>query len=175
MGGGTRMVSSFCHRDESGRREGDRATAMTDLRVIPSIEQLRQRDAMRALETRYGRAALLDALRAETAALPERLPSGQIAAITLGEAIEAIEAGADARLRASMRPSLVRVINATGVIVHTNLGRAPLSDAALARVNEVARGYPTLEYDLGRGGRGRRDVHAESLVARLTGAEAAVV
>jgi L-seryl-tRNA(Ser) seleniumtransferase len=148
---------------------------MTDLRVIPSIEQLRQRDAMRALETRYGRAALIDALRAETTALRERLASGQVAAVTLGEAVEAIERGADARLRAAMRPSLVAVINATGVIVHTNLGRAPLSDAALERVNAVAGGYTNLEYDLARGARGRRDVHAESLIARLTGADAAVV
>jgi len=148
---------------------------MSDLRVIPAIEQLRQREAMRALETRYGRGALVEALRAETAALRERLASGHIGAVTLNEAVDAIERGAEARLRAAMRPSLVRVINATGVIVHTNLGRAPLSDAALARVHEVAGGYTNLEYDLGRGGRGRRDVHAESLVARLTGAEAAVV
>jgi len=143
--------------------------------VIPAIEQLRQREAMRALETRYGRGALVEALRAETAALRERLASGHIGAVTLNEAVDAIERGAEARLRAAMRPSLVRVINATGVIVHTNLGRAPLSDAALARVHDVAGGYTNLEYDLGRGGRGRRDVHAESLVARLTGAEAAVV
>ena len=72
-----------------------------------------------------------------------------------------------------MRPSLVRVINATGVIVHTNLGRAPLSEAALARVSEVAGGYTNLEYDVARGARGRRDAHAEKLIARLTGAEAA--
>ena len=83
---------------------------MSDLRVIPSIEQLRQRDAMRALETRYGRAALLDALRAETAALRDHLGSGHVAAVTIAEAIEAIERGADRRLRASMRPSLISVI-----------------------------------------------------------------
>jgi L-seryl-tRNA(Ser) seleniumtransferase len=148
---------------------------MTDLRVIPAIEQLRQREAMRALETRYGRAALLEALRAETAALRDRLASGRIAAVTVDEAIQGIERGTEARLRAAMRPSLVRVINATGVILHTNLGRAPLSEAALARVGAVAGGYTNLEYDVEAGGRGRRDVHAEGLVARLTGAEAAVV
>jgi hypothetical protein len=107
---------------------------MSDLRVIPSIEQLRQRDAMRALETRYGRGALLDALRAETAGLRDRLASGHVAAVTVDEAITEIEIGAEARLRAAMRPSLIRVVNATGVIVHTNLGRAPLSEAALARM-----------------------------------------
>src|SRR3954454_6074985 len=99
---------------------------MTDLRVIPSIEQLRQREAMRALETRYGRHALIDALRAETAALRQRLGSGEIAAVTIADAVDEIERGVESRLRAAMRPSLVRVLNATGVIVHTNLGRAPL-------------------------------------------------
>jgi L-seryl-tRNA(Ser) seleniumtransferase len=74
-----------------------------------------------------------------------------------------------------MRPSLIRTINATGVIVHTNLGRAPLSQAALERVRHVAGGYTNLEYDLAKGTRGKRDVHAEKLIARLTGAEAAVV
>ena len=146
-----------------------------DLRVIPAIEQLRQRDAMRALEIRYGRAALLDALRAETAALRERLASGHIAAVTVNDAIHEIEIGAAARLRAAIRPSLVRVINATGVIVHTNLGRAPLSAASLARISAVAGGYTNLEYDIERGARGRRDTHAEKLIARLTGAEAGVV
>jgi L-seryl-tRNA(Ser) seleniumtransferase len=148
---------------------------MSDLRVIPAIEQLRQREAMRALETRYGREALLDALRAETANLRERLASGHVAAVTVDEAVHEIEIGAEARLRSAMRPSLIRVINATGVIIHTNLGRAPLSEAALARVTAVAGGYTNLEYDVDRGARGRRDAHAEKLIARLTGAEAAVV
>jgi L-seryl-tRNA(Ser) seleniumtransferase len=148
---------------------------MSDFRIIPSIEQLRQREAMRALETRYGRTALLDALRAETSDLRERLASGRLAAISVDDAVEAIERGTAERLRAAMRPSLVRTINATGVIVHTNLGRAPLAQAALDRVRDVAGGYTNLEYDLIRGTRGTRDVHAEKLIARLTGAEAAVV
>jgi L-seryl-tRNA(Ser) seleniumtransferase len=148
---------------------------MSDFRIIPSIEQLRQREAMRALETRYGRTALLDALRAETSDLRERLASGRLAAISVGDAVEAIERGTAERLRAAMRPSLIRTINATGVIVHTNLGRAPLAQAALDRVRDVAGGYTNLEYDLIRGTRGTRDVHAEKLIARLTGAEAAVV
>ena len=148
---------------------------MTDFRIIPSVEQLRQREAMRALETRYGRAALLDALRAETGDLRERLASGRLAAISVGDAVDAIERGTAERLRAAMRPSLIRAINATGVIVHTNLGRAPLSQAALERVREVAGGYTNLEYDLAKGTRGKRDIHAEKLIARLTGAEAAVV
>src|SRR3954451_3098424 len=148
---------------------------MSDFRIIPSIEQLRQRDAMRVLEARYGRAALIDALRAETATLRDHLLSGSVAAVTVAEAIDAIERGAHGRLRDSMRPSLVNVINATGVIIHTNLGRAPLSRAAAARVAEIAAGYASLEYDLARGARGRRDAHAEALLCRMTGAEAGAV
>jgi L-seryl-tRNA(Ser) seleniumtransferase len=73
------------------------------------------------------------------------------------------------------RPSLRRVLNATGVLVHTNLGRAPLADAALARVAEVGSGYSNLEYDIERGERGSRQDHLAPLLGRLTGAEAALV
>ena len=75
----------------------------------------------------------------------------------------------------SRRPSLRRVLNATGVLVHTNLGRAPLADAALARVAEVGASYSNLEYDLERGNRGSRQDHLAPLLGRLTGAEAALV
>src|SRR6185295_20019150 len=71
-----------------------------------------------------------------------------------------IESTAASRLRAAFRPSLKPVINATGVIIHTNLGRAPLAAAAIDRVAGIARGYASLEYDLAAGSRGRRDVHA---------------
>jgi L-seryl-tRNA(Ser) seleniumtransferase len=78
-------------------------------------------------------------------------------------------------LASSRRPELRRVINATGVIVHTNLGRAPLAEEALARVAETARGYSNLEYDLDAGGRGSRQAHVAGILRRLTGAEAALV
>src|SRR5437764_1190358 len=118
---------------------------MSTLRSIPSIERLRQRPAIRLLEAQYGGDATISALRAA------------------------------AHLERAFRDSLQVVINATGVIVHTNLGRAPLADAAVARVAAIARSYSTLEYDLARGERGRRDVHAEAMLCRLTGAEAATV
>ena len=86
-----------------------------------------------------------------------------------------IEGRAGALLAATFRPSLRRVINATGVIIHTNLGRAPLGEAALARIRDLAGGYTNLEHDLAAGRRGARDTHAEGLLCRLTGAEAAVV
>jgi L-seryl-tRNA(Ser) seleniumtransferase len=78
-------------------------------------------------------------------------------------------------LDAAHTPHLRRVINATGVIVHTNLGRAPLAEAALDRVREIARGYSNLEYDLAAGARGSRQEHVADSLRRLTGAEAALV
>src|SRR6059058_182351 len=95
-----------------------------------------------------------------------------------------IRAGGDpgdlaARLREELvdarRPRLRRVINATGIVVHTNLGRAPLADEAVERVAEVARGYSNLEYDVAEGARGSRQDHAAAILRRLTGAEAAIV
>jgi L-seryl-tRNA(Ser) seleniumtransferase len=148
---------------------------MTDRRHIPSIEQLRQRPAIQALEARFGGDATVDALRAGAAAVREALAGGDTAVATDALVVARIEAMAIGHLDRQFQPSLAPVINASGVILHTNLGRAPLATAAIDRVALVARGYSTLEYDAVRGARGRRDVHAEALLCRLTGAEAAVV
>jgi L-seryl-tRNA(Ser) seleniumtransferase len=144
------------------------------LRAIPSIEQLRQRPAVRALEAQYGHAAAVAALRDSAAAVRQALAAGNEPpdAAQIASRIEAQAAGLlDRRFGSSLRT----VINATGVVIHTNLGRAPLSAAAIERLAAAARRYVTLEYDLAAGARGRRDVHAEDLLCRLTGAEAAVV
>ena len=102
----------------------------------------------------------------------------------LSRAREEIRAGFDpgdlgerltAELAAAKRPALRRVLNATGVVLHTNLGRAPLAPAALKRVEEVGRGYANLEYDVDTGTRGSRQDHVVGLLRRLTGAEAALV
>jgi len=143
---------------------------MPDFSVIPSIEQLRQRPAIRALEARFGAEATVGALRAAAAEARRALASGAGAGV-----VGSIEQAAATQLAAAFRPSLAPVINATGVVIHTNLGRAPLAAVAIERVADVARGYSSLEYDVDRGARGRRDVHAEGLICRLTGAEAAVV
>ncbi len=106
------------------------------------------------------------------------------ARFVLARAREEIQAGADpgdleARLReelaAARTAALRRTLNATGVVVHTNLGRAPLAEAALDRVREVGRGYSNLEYDLSAGTRGSRQDHVAGILRRLTGAEAALV
>jgi L-seryl-tRNA(Ser) seleniumtransferase len=146
---------------------------MTTARAIPSIEQLRLRDGVRALVDRYGHEAVVVALRAAAAAARARLRAGDDAAG--GDLAAALEQDAGARLAADARPSLRRVINATGVIVHTNLGRAPLASAAVERISAIAYGYTNLEYDLAEGRRGARDAHAEALLCRLTGAEGALV
>jgi L-seryl-tRNA(Ser) seleniumtransferase len=140
-------------------------------RAIPSIDVLRQREAVRALEATFGREAVVGALRAEADAVRARLGDGA----AIDDVPETIERAAKVRLDATSAPSLARVINATGVIVHTNLGRAPLSAVAAARVAALATGYTNLEYDVAPGTRGRRDIHAERLLCQLTGAEAAVV
>jgi L-seryl-tRNA(Ser) seleniumtransferase len=140
-------------------------------RSIPSIEQLRQRDGFRSLETSYGRAAVVEALRAEAAAMRERLGAAE----AVDDVQSEIEDAVRARLEAAQAPSLVAVINATGVIIHTNLGRAPLAQTASERVAALAAGYTNLEYNIDKGARGRRDVHAERMLCRLTGAEAAVI
>lgn len=148
------------------------------MRIVPSIERLRQRAPAQALEAQFGREALLVALREEAAALRAALAADPSAVSSLpktaDEAATWIEARLPARIAGVFAPTLQRVINATGVLLHTNLGRAPLASTAVQQLAE-ASGYVSLEYDLDAGTRGARDVHAEALLCRLTGAEAAVV
>ncbi|MEO8680131.1 MAG: L-seryl-tRNA(Sec) selenium transferase [Vicinamibacterales bacterium] len=147
---------------------------MPDYRVIPSIEVLRQRPVVRALEGQFGAGATLDALRAAAETLRSSIGAGSGPAAADAAAL-AIEEGAGAALATRFRGSLRPVINATGVVIHTNLGRAPIAAVALERVADVARGYSNLEYNLDTGSRGSRHVHAESLLTSITGAEAAIV
>ena len=147
---------------------------MSSYRVIPSVDQLRRRPSVIALETQYGHAAVVDALRTEAEEIRLAVAAGN-APDTSELAADAIVRRALERLAGTVAPSLRRVLNATGVIIHTNLGRAPLSSAALERIAAIGGGYTNLEYDVAEGGRGARDAHAEQLLCRLTGADAAVV
>jgi L-seryl-tRNA(Ser) seleniumtransferase len=144
---------------------------LPDYRVIPSIDVLRSRQGVRALEARHGADATVTALRAGADQARQRIAGGE----QVDDAGAAIERFAAESLATQHRGSLRPVINATGVVIHTNLGRAPLADAAIERVTAIARGYSNLEYDLARGERGSRTVHAESLLTAITGAEAAIV
>jgi L-seryl-tRNA(Ser) seleniumtransferase len=145
-----------------------------NFRVIPSIEQLRQRESVAALEVQHGQAATLEALRQAAAAIRTSIAAGQDFGGAEDVARE-IEVRLARDLSRDARGSLRPVINATGVVIHTNLGRAPLAAAALMRAFDVARGYGNLEYDLEEGHRGSRSIHASSLLTALTGAEAATV
>ncbi len=146
------------------------------MRHIPSIEALLQRPSLVTAASSHGRERVADAARGAAGALRDGLRRSDPGLPTSDEGSVAwIEARTLAALRESDVPSLRRVINATGVVLHTNLGRAPLSAEAIARVAEVAAGYSNLEYDLASGSRGHRHVHAERAICELTGAGAAVI
>ncbi len=144
-------------------------------RVIPSIEQLRKRDSIRALEARYGPRSVVDALREEAEELREGIEGGSVSITDREGAAAHIEREIGNRLVTMLSPSLRPVINGTGVIIHTNLGRAPLSASAIEHIGAIVAGYSTLEYDLTTGTRGSRTTHASRLICRLTGADAATV
>lgn len=148
---------------------------MDPFRIIPSIEQLLQRDAMREVIARHGHDSISRAARQAAAELRLRIgdhsddmPKDTDAALAWLEE-RTLEIAA-LRTRASLR----RVINATGIIIHTNLGRAPLAERALENAR-LALGYSNLEYDLAQGERGHRHIHAERLLKAITGAESALV
>ena len=144
---------------------------MTDLRSLPSIDKLLQTHTAAELIAKYGRPLTLDALRATLDEVRTGFVNDE-AAIPPAETLLHL---AGSRLEAWTQPTLYPVINATGVILHTNLGRAPLSPATIKAMEAVGRGYSTLEFDMQTGKRGSRLIHAESVVTRITGAEAAVV
>lgn len=140
------------------------------LRRLPSVDRLLQDPRAQELSKEFGRPALVEALRKALEEARSAIRSGG----TVPDMHTLFER-AQATLRTRLSPTLQRVINATGVIIHTNLGRAPLSRAARTALETIARGYSTLEYDLEEGQRGERSVHAERLLCELTGAEAALV
>jgi L-seryl-tRNA(Ser) seleniumtransferase len=148
------------------------------LRSIPSVDELIVSSQLSELVSQVGRPLVVAATRSVLAALRARiaehsedaatkLKPGELAAQLITEVI--------ADVRAALRPSLRPVINATGVVLHTNLGRAPLGAEFFEQIRAVASQYSNLEYDLESGARGKRDVHTSRLLQRLTGAEAAVV
>jgi L-seryl-tRNA(Ser) seleniumtransferase len=145
---------------------------MAERRSLPSVDSLIQTDYAAELAAAYGRPLTVAAIRSVLQQIRDSwAEDGQQ---TLPDADGLLER-ARQELRDWTAPSLQPVINASGVILHTNLGRAPLSAAAISAMDAVSRGYSTLEFDLATGKRGSRLVHAEALLTRLTGAEAAVV
>lgn len=143
---------------------------MSDLRSLPSVDQVLITQAAQELLTEYGRPLTLEAVRHVLDTVRREYPeSGDV------PDMEALLGRVRVLLKNWVAPTLHPVINATGVILHTNLGRAPLSPASLQAAQSAAGGYSSLEYDVAKGKRGSRLIHAEALLQQLTGAEAAVV
>lgn len=139
-----------------------------DMRKIPKVDELLRRPALAALAP----VPAAEAVRQELDELRRGMLSGEIQEVPEAEELERRILD---RARRNAMPSLRGVINGTGVVLHTNLGRACLSEEAARAAYDVARSYSTLEYDVEKGARGLRYTHVEPLLCRLTGAEAAMV
>ena len=144
------------------------------LRQIPSVDELLTQPRLAALASRVDRGLLVEVTRAVLEDLRARI-TGEINFTALALASSSIEEFVADMVERLLAHSLWPVINATGVILHTNLGRAPLPAAVVERFRSTATQYSNLEYDLEAGARGKRDVHTGELLTRLTGAEAAIV
>jgi L-seryl-tRNA(Ser) seleniumtransferase len=140
------------------------------LRSLPKTDELLKRDDLVALEQAFPRSVVVDAVRDSVEAVRAAILAGEDVVFDDDTLAADVVRAAEARMRPSLRP----VINATGIIVHTNLGRSRLAEDALRAVVEVAGNYSTLEYDVETGERGSRHSHVERLICDVTGAEAAM-
>jgi L-seryl-tRNA(Ser) seleniumtransferase len=148
-------------------------TPKSDLyRLLPSVDDLLHSPELATILLRDGQPAVTEAIRTVLAYLREEIGSGNLDKSTSVElAVEGLAGAVDAQLRSTLTFSLRPVINATGVILHTNLGRAPLPQAAIKRIAEVVGRYSNLEFEIAAGERGKRDVHVERLFSQLLNQE----
>jgi len=145
------------------------------LRQIPSVDELLAQPRLASLAKRVDRDLLVEITRAVLADLRGRIAADGKVAVGVALDPASLQESIASMVERVLARSLEPVINATGVILHTNLGRAPLIAAALEEFRSSATQYSNLEYDLEAGARGKRDVHTAQLLERLTGAEAAIV
>lgn len=143
---------------------------MITLRDLPSVDSILQTPQAEVWLDLYGRPFTIDIIRQVLEETRQAYKQSQ----TIPE-FETLILNISERLITLSTPSLVPVINASGVVLHTNLGRAPLSQAAIQAIQSIASGYSNLEYDLEKGKRGSRLIHAERLLVQITGAESALV
>ena len=151
------------------QRDGG-AEVTSQLRDLPSVQRVLSEDRMRRLVEMYSHDAVVELVRSELDAARRSVRAGDTA-----PEVDELAASVEDRAAASWRAWPNRVVNATGVVLHTNLGRAPLSQDALDAIERAARGYVDLELDLDTGRRGSRQARVSSLVCQITGAEAAFV
>ena len=179
-----RLAIAVCSNSRAMKPPSD-STAKTPsdttsvLRSLPSVDDLLRRPRIAALIPKAGRELATTAVRSVLASIRQQITanvSNPAVALTADQVpdwdFESLVASA---VENTLAPSLRRVINATGVVLHTNLGRSPLSRQAIARIVGTASQYTNLEYDLARGERGKRDVHTSRLLAEVCGTEAAIV
>jgi L-seryl-tRNA(Ser) seleniumtransferase len=159
---------------EAGGKRTISAEQAELLRQIPSVDELLGQPRLAALSERVDRNLVVEVARAVLADLRGRIV-GDLNWTALGLSAASVEELISAEVERILSRSLQPVINATGVILHTNLGRAPLTEAAVDEFRRTATQYSNLEYDLEAGARGKRDVHTGELLTRLTGAEAGIV
>src|SRR5881392_2297266 len=159
---------------EAGSKRTISAEQAELLRQIPSVDELLAQPRLAALSKRVDRNLVVEVARAVLADLRTRI-AGDSNWTALGLNASTVEELISTEVERILSRSLQPVINATGVILHTNLGRAPLPETVVDEFRRTATQYSNLEYDLEAGARGKRDVHTEELLTRLTGAEAAIV
>ena len=136
-------------------------------RKLPSVDEVVRTPDVAPLLAQDGLAVVTDATRSVLARLRQEITTGRLDSAGVDLALTGIPVAVERQLRQSLTYSLRPVINATGVILHTNLGRAPLAVAALAHIRETSTGYSNLEFDLETGERGKRDVYADRLFRKL--------
>lgn len=144
-------------------------------RLLPQVDEVLRTPTYAALSAQFGRAAVQQALREELQHLRQTIAAGKTKASDIALAIDNLKDALPKRILKHARQSLRRVVNGTGVLLHTNLGRAPLAPSAIQAIVEAARGYSTLEYNLEQKERGSRQDHVRELLRELTGAEDAYV
>jgi L-seryl-tRNA(Ser) seleniumtransferase len=144
-----------------------RTAASEIFRKLPSVDDVMRGPAVLVLAASYGHDSVVDAARAVLARMRQEIASGLLNEDALQLALSGLADAVENQLRQALGYSLRTVINATGVILHTNLGRAPLGDAAIEHIRETAASYSNLEFDLAAGARGKRDVHVDRLFQRL--------
>ena len=139
-------------------------------RRLPSVDEVLRLQQITDLTERVGHTAVTEAARAVLTRVREEIAAGRLNSSGVELAVSGLPEAVERQLRQALQLSLRSVINASGVVLHTNLGRAPLAAAALEHLLEVASTYSNLEFDIAKGERGKRDVHVERLFAQLLAA-----
>jgi L-seryl-tRNA(Ser) seleniumtransferase len=144
-------------------------------RMLPSVDEILREERLNGLVRQDGLASVTDAVRAVLSRMRQEIAAGRLDSAAINLALPGVPSAVERQLRQSLAYSLRPVINATGVILHTNLGRAPLTASAFDHLHETGANYSNLEFDLESGARGKRDVHLDRLFRKLLMDEASPV